>query len=716
MEYVDTPLSEIKGIPPRFIPKLKKLKIVSARDLLFYIPNRYVDFSHILKISELISQKEATIHGTVIKINSRRTWRRNMYLMEAYMEDESGVIRAAWFNQPYIKNNLPVGREANFSGKPTLSKTGELYLLNPTYEIAQKDTETKHTARIVPIYSETKGLTSKGIRYLISILLKKQIYISETLPKSVLQKEHLPDVETAIKNAHFPETLASALVSKKRFIFEKLFLLQLKNIREKTRLKTESAFAISFDAERIKELLKTLPFELTFSQKKSLFEILKDIEHPNPMNRLLQGDVGSGKTIVVAITALVGAEKSSIQTAFMAPTEILARQHYKTFQKFFPSFEKGVALLTSSEARIFYGKELETKIKKTSLVREIENGTISIIVGTHALIQKGVKFNRLGLVIIDEQHRFGVKQRAMLLRNANNTNKDDNLHRFIPHLLSMSATPIPRTLNLAIFGDLDVSIINELPKNRKQIITKVVSPEKRYEAYEFIRKQMQSERQVFVVCPRIEKQITNNEELTTEELGMLEIKSVKEEYEKLSKKIFPEFKISMLHGKIPSKEKEIIMSDFSHRKINLIVSTSVIEVGVDMPNASIMMIEGAERFGLAQLYQFRGRVGRGEHQSYCFLFTDSRSQETKKRLLSIVEAKNGFELAEKDLAIRGPGEFLGEAQTGMPDYVMQALQNPELLQNARKRAQELLSENIELTKYPELLRELSFFEKQIHLE
>ncbi len=707
MEHIHTPLSEIRGIPPRFVPKLKKLGIITVRDLLFYIPTRYIDFSRIVPVSNLEEKQEATIHGTVIKINSRRTWHRKMHLVEAYIQDDSGTIRATWFNQSYIQNVLPSGQEANFSGKPIVSKTGELYLSNPTYEIVYEEKETKHTGRIVPIYPETKGLTSKGIRYLISLLLKKSFSLEETIPESILKNHRLPRVQEAIRNVHFPEILEEAERAKRRFIFEDLFLLQLNYIQEKENLKKKTAFSIPFNPDLIKKTLTDLPFELTLSQKKALFEILKDMERAYPMNRLLQGDVGSGKTVVVALAALP-VSNYNLQTAFMAPTEILAKQHYMTLQKLFPSFENGMALLTSSECALSYGKHLETGIKKSALLREIEQGKVSMVIGTHTLIQQSVSFKNLGLVIIDEQHRFGVKQRAELLKKTHENRAS--------HLLSMSATPIPRTLSLAFFGDLDISIIDELPKNRKTVITKIIPPDKRKDAYQFIRKHIREGRQAFVVCPRIEPRI---EDQGYSDTLKLEIRSVKEEYEKLSKIIFPDLEISMLHGKIPTKgenSKTHIMKRFADGDIDILVSTSVIEVGVDVPNASIMMIEGSERFGLAQLYQFRGRVGRGEHQSYCFLFTDSSSLETKKRLNAIAQAKNGLELAEQDLHLRGPGEFLGDVQTGTPDYAMQALKNPNLLLEARKSARDLFNRDPDLTNHIHLKKELNLFEKRIHLE
>ena len=431
------------------------------------------------------------------------------------------------------------------------------------------------------------------------------------------------------------------------------------------------------------------------------------------MNRLLQGDVGSGKTIVAALAALAIAKENK-QNAFMAPTEVLARQHYATFKKFFSDFDKGVGLITGGEAIVFYGDNLETKVKKQELIKKIADNEIKIVIGTHSLIQKNFKFGDLAFVVVDEQHRFGVKQRAELLRGSRQVNTrtsaDIKSALTLPHFLSMSATPIPRTLSLTLFGDLDLSIIDELPKNRKKIITKAVSPSNRDKAYVFIREQIKKGRQTFVICPRIDPAEINGN------LFIPETKAVKEEYEKLSQKIFPDLKVAMLHGKMKSKEKALTMKEFSEGKTDILVSTSVIEVGVDIPNATIMMIEGTECFGLAQLYQFRGRVGRGQHQSFCFLFTDSFSKTTQQRLRSLIEAKNGFELAEKDLEIRGPGEILGAAQTGVPDLAMKAIKNPELVKTARDEAVGIIGKDPELKNYPLLQKRLESFGKEIHLE
>ena len=701
---LETPLIEIDGIGQSFITKLKRLGITNVTELLNHFPARYEDFSQIYKIADLIPNQEATIQGQIEEIEGRRAWRRNLYIVECLITDDTGSIKAVWFNQPYIKNVLQPGRLANFSGK--VSKGEEIHLSNPTYELVNERQETRHTARIVGIYPETRGLTSKGFRYLIKPILDNLAKLPEYLPEEILKKNRFPDINRAIKQIHFPDELGEALTAKKRFEFEDLLLLQLWNLKQKIELAKNNAPMVEADVDYMRDLLKDLPFTLTLSQKKSLWEILQDTEKEIPMNRLLQGDVGSGKTIVVALAAL-NAAKSGYQTALMAPTEILARQHFNTFIRFFPEFGGGVALLTAGERKVFYGHNLITKLKKKQLEDEIKNGKVKIVVGTHALIQKNLDFKSLALVVVDEQHRFGVNQRAELLKQ-----KD----ALLPHFLSMSATPIPRTLSLTVFGDLDLSIITEMPKNRKTIITKPVDAKERAATYQFIRGEIKKGRQSFVICPRIEPNEKTEGPITKLEWQKLELKSVKEEYEKLSKKIFPDLKILMLHGKMKAVEKEKIMRDFLEKRGDILVTTSVVEVGVDVPNATVMMIEGADRFGLAQLYQFRGRVGRGEHQSYCFLFTDSSSGSTKQRMKSIVEARNGFELAEKDLKTRGPGEFFGQSQSGMPDLAMIALQNPEMVKGSREAAVKIIKEDPSLKRHPGLILKMAEFQRQIHWE
>lgn len=702
---IDTALS---GVGKRFASHLKKLGVKTVKDLLWHFPTRYEDRSEILKISELKNGEEVTIKGIVQKTTTRRIPYRHLAITEVSVIDEDGSpLIVTFFNQPYVENALRVGKAANFSGKVGTYK-GKVTLQSPVYELTEvrgKEKETQHTGRLVPVYKETKGITSRGLRFIIKPILENLERLPEYIPDATLKSLNLPDVNQALKDIHFPEREIDALRAIKSFAFRDLLLLQLRNLQERAKLQKLEAYPIVHNKEELEKLLSFLPFELTASQRKSLDEIMKDIALSHPMNRLLQGDVGSGKTIVAGIAALMTVNKE-YQVAFMAPTEILARQHYKTLTKFFEEYEGGIALLTGKESKVFYGENLEAELKKGELVKKISSGDIKIIVGTHALIQKQVVFNKLGLVVIDEQHRFGVKQRAELTKATSIT----------PHFLSMSATPIPRTLTMTIFGNLDLSLIDELPKGRKPIITKIVDQTNRDKAYQFIRDQIKSGRQAFVICPRIEESEHADEIVTSKQKAVWEVKAVKVEYEKLSREVFPDLKVSMLHGKMKIAEKADVMKSFVDGECDIIVSTSVIEVGVDVPNASIMLIEGADRFGLAQLYQFRGRVGRGEHQSYCLLFTDSKMESTAKRLESLIQAKNGFELAEMDLHLRGPGEFLGDTQTGMPDLTLKALQNPELLKTAELKARELLEDSPTLEKYPLLSKRLNQFREEVHLE
>ena len=706
---LNTELSKIGGIAPKFVGKLAKLKICTVRDLLWHFPFRYDDFSKIIPIAELKPDQPATIHGVVQKIGLRRTFKKHLVLVEAIIVDESGGVRAVWFNQAYLLKTLKPGTQANFAGKMIDSKR-DMYLSNPVYEITSSHgisgavSGPRHTAGLIPVYPETRGVTSKLLRFILKPLLSEIPHIEDFLPKEILEKNKIPEIGLAIKKIHFPLRAIDAEAARKRFAFENLFLLQLNNLKIKSELAGQKSSPIEVDQEYLSQIITKLPFILTNSQKEVLHEVVSDIQKGRPMNRLLQGDVGSGKTIIAAIAAILAAKKG-MQTALLAPTEVLAQQHYRTITKLLkeidPSAEGEIAILTSS-----------SKNKET--LKKIESGETKIIIGTHAIIQKSVKFNDLALVVVDEQHRFGVEQRATLLDEKKNSEK------IIPHLLSMSATPIPRTLALTIYGDLDLSIINELPAGRKPIITKVVDPEKRKNAYDFIKEQILKGRQAFVICPRIEASAKNDDEdrkiLTPAQQKMLDLKSVKEEFEKLSHKVFPDLKIAMLHGKMKNTEKENTMKDFLDKKYDILVSTSVVELGVDVPNATIMMIEGADRFGLSQLYQFRGRVGRGEHQSFCLLFTDSESETTLYRLDSLLTAKNGFELAEKDLELRGPGQFLGKEQTGLPDVAMDALKNIELVKEAKSSAEEILSNDPDLAQHPLLAKRFEDFRKNIHLE
>lgn len=730
---LETPLYDILGARTPLLKRFEKIGIKTVRDLLWHFPSRYEDFSEICKIDDLEPGELATVQAAIEEVTSRRT-RRGLTIIEAMLSDESGTIRAVWFNQPYIANTLHAGRIANFSGKVSISEENELYFNNPTYEIIRQDSEAIHTGRLVPVYPETKGLTSRGIRFAIRIAMKHNPALAEWIPQEILSRYDLPDLQKALQDIHLPARFEDATAAQRRFRFENLFLLQLFNLQQKLKLSHEQAPVIPIDVERIKHILATLPFSLTQSQKQSLWDIVQDLAKPKPMNRLLQGDVGSGKTIVAAIAAITAAEHG-FQTVFMAPTEILARQHFETFQRFLKHVaqenQPTVGLATGSGTIMLYDNDLTAKTPKAEFWKKSAAGEIAIVFGTHALVEKSARFKNLGLVVIDEQHRFGVNQRKTLARSASAAG--------IPHLLSMSATPIPRTLMMTVFGDLDVSLITELPAGRKPILTKIVSPIERQTTYEFVRGEVKKGRQAFVICPLITPDtdvalredagsVLPKKKSTDRPVGIyprpdrgrttttLDLRSVEEEYEKLSTKIFPEFKIAMLHGKMKPKEKETVMRDFKEGKIDMLVATSVIEVGVDVPNAAIMIIEGADRFGLAQLYQFRGRIGRGEYQSYCFLMTEMKGEKAKARLRAILKAKNGFELAEEDLKLRGPGEFFGEVQSGFSDATLEALRDPALVKTSREAAAETVRTDPTFKNHLQLKIRLAAFTKNLHRE
>jgi len=694
---LDTPIGKLPRINEKYLKKFHKLGLATVRDLLYHFPNRYDDFSKIIPIEKLKNNETATIQGEILTIENTRTFKKKIILTEAIVKDKTGIAKAIWFNQPFLTKNLKPGKKVSLSGKYTIGPNGP-YLSNPNYEALGRDT---HTGGLVPIYPETIGLSSRFIRYYIKLALPTANQIKEFIPYEILKRQNLPSIFAALKNIHFPKNLNSAEEAKKRFAFEELFLLQLFVLKQRKKLQKENAFNIPFDKDLIRSFVKKLPFKLTNAQRKSAWEIIQDLAKSQPMNRLLQGDVGSGKTIVATMAALETAKAGSprfdrgeagYQVAFMAPTEILAQQHFKEVSKLLKGQKLKIGLLTGS--------------------KKIFSDDTNIVIGTHALIQEGVKFKNLALVIVDEQHRFGVEQRATLVRGKN-----------IPHLLSMTATPIPRTLALTIYGDLDISLLDEMPKGRQKIITRVIPPDERKSAYEFIRREVKKGRQVFVICPRIEPSAKKEQEIDSKtgqikispaQLLWAEVKAVKEEYEKLNEKVFPDLKIAMLHGKMSAKEKEKVMTDFKDKKTDVLVSTSVVEVGIDIPNATVMMIEGADRFGLAQLHQFRGRVGRGKHQSYCFLF--STSGDTTARLRALQKCEDGFELAEKDLQIRGPGQFYGIRQSGLPDLAMNSLKDLNLVKTTRQEANDLLEKDLELKNHPLLAGKLKKFRQTIHLE
>lgn len=683
-------ISEIPRVGPAMARRLKSLGLKCVSDLLFYFPYRYDDFSKIIKVNQVKPHEICTVKGKVQLITGRRSFRRRrMFITESLVADDTGSIKIIWFNQPYLSKILKPGDEIILSGKVTMDYLTPEFI-SPSFEKVKK--EQTHTGRIVPVYSLTAGLSQRQMRFFLKSILSLAKNLNDFLPSEIIKSNRLMPLASAIKQIHFPDNHGLLKKAENRLKFDELFLIQLRVLQNKIYLKKAQAPKVKFLENVSREFVKSLPFKLTDSQKKSSWQILRDLEKSSPMNRLLSGDVGSGKTIV-AVMAILNTVKNGFQTALMAPTEILARQHFEKVKIYLKPLRIKIAILTRS-----FSESGGRKISKFNLIKKIKNGGIELVIGTHALIQEEVVFKNLALVIIDEQHRFGVSQRKIL------RDKFSSGHILLPHLLSMTATPIPRSLALTVYGDLDLSVISEMPAGRRIILTRVVESEKRVKAYDFIRRQIKAGRQTFVICPLIEP---------SDKLG---VKSVKQEYEKLKNEVFPDLKIGLLHGKLKATEKEKMMADFKNNGINILVSTSVIEVGIDIPNASVMMIEGAERFGLAQLHQFRGRVGRSSHQSYCFLFTESDSPKTAERLAALEKSSDGFKLAEFDLKSRGPGDFTGLRQSGLPDFRMASLADVALISQTRAAAKALIEKDSTLSKYPLLSQKLGDWQREIHGE
>lgn len=691
---------KIENLPSakKILKPLAKLGIQTISDLLYHIPFRYENFSSIVPIKLVKAGNRPAILGRILSVENKRIWHKKFSLTKALIGDETGKILAIWFNQPYLKNSLKENNYVLLLGKAAVGADG-LYLQNPLYE---KNSAGEELLKFFPVYPLTKGVTSRWLRYLIKIIFHQGVVLEEFLPKEIVRRASLLPLEQVFKIVHFPVSLSSVEKARQRIIFERIFLNQLRVLKEKQKLLNQRSFAVPFETEILRKFVSHLNFKLTNCQRKAIFDIATDISSRVPMSRLLNGDVGSGKTVVAAAVSLLAANAGG-QIALMAPTEILAKQHFETFSKILKDFKIPIGLITSSGGKAIGSLASDKK----SFLNEISGGRIKILIGTHSLIQKSVRFNNLALVVIDEQHRFGVAQRAALIKKEN---------VLIPHFLSMSATPIPRTLTLTLYGDLNISVLDELPPARQKIITEAVSPIKRQEIYEFIRKEIKSGRQAFVICPRINIK-TEEETENYFDFEKIELKAVEKEYENL-KNIFPELKIAKLHGQLKNKIKSDTMTKFKKRAYDILVATSLVEVGVDVPNASIMVIEDAERFGLAQLHQIRGRVGRAGHQSYCFLFTGSDNKKINARLEAMIKAKNGFELAEYDLKLRGPGDFLGTRQWGEPtnDFLTDSLFDLKLVEAAHREAKALLKKDPNLKTCPELQSRLENLESLIHYE
>ncbi|HAM88410.1 MAG: ATP-dependent DNA helicase RecG [Candidatus Falkowbacteria bacterium GW2011_GWC2_38_22] len=696
----ETKITELSGVGETIAKRLKLIGLSTVRDLLYYYPFRYDDFSKTAVIKDLKPNTSVNITGQVELIQNTRSPRKRMHITEALISDDSGQLKVIWFNQPFIAKNIHEGDKISLAGRVENDYSG-IIMKSPVYEKLSAGTAV-HTQGIIPNYHLTANITQKQLRFLISQVIK-QSAISEWLPKQILESQKLLPLAEALKKIHFPQNLNDIEIAKKRLAFDELFIIQLQSQLIKNELRQSQATPLPFPEEAIRDFVSSLPFKLTDAQKKASWEILLDMAKQEPMTRLLEGDVGSGKTIV-ALIAMLAASLNNAQAVLMVPTEILAKQHFASIQKLLQAQNINICLITHSEQKTNLPDFTEKSKAKTkqALFDKIKSGEIKIIIGTHALIQEKLEFANLDLAIIDEQHRFGVEQRKILIDKSRNT-KDKKQNNFTPHLLSMTATPIPRSLALTIYGDLDISIINEMPPGRRPIITRVVSEDNREKAYAFIRNLIAQNQQVFVICPLID---------ISDKMG---IKSVNEEFKKLDKEIFPDLKIGMLHGRMKAKDKDAIIQDFINNKIKILVSTSVIEVGVDIPNASVMMIEAADHFGLAQLHQFRGRVGRGEHQSYCLLFTESDNPNTLVRLDAMTKYADGFSLAKIDLKHRGPGEVYGALQKGFPELKIASLFDYTLIKAAREEAEKIIKENATLNNFSSLKEKIKLLEKSDYL-
>jgi ATP-dependent DNA helicase RecG len=865
----------LSRISPDHLSGLSRLNITTIENLLYHFPTRYADLREVSGIAMLEKGKSVTIYGVMEKVSVRRSFKGHMPMTEARIADNGGSVRAIWFNQAYIGKMYPEGTRVKISSVVSEDSKG-FFFSNPQIEkateVIQESTEslfanTKNESDVsflTPVYRETKGVTSNYIYSLLKKAFSARYFdaIEDPIPEAILEKLHLPKLSEALLYIHFPKNEALTIAARKRFAFEEIFFMQIKQYQEQVEASHLLAYPIESNKKERDTFMSRFPFTPTDAQLSAIDSILEDLKRGTPMGRLLEGDVGSGKTFVAAVIthSVVTTKKDGIplQVAYMAPTEILAKQHFESFIEYFKGTQIEIGLLTGSGCKKFPSKGSGdiTDISRSQLLKWLTDGRISIVIGTHALIQASVTFANLALIIIDEQHRFGVKQRKALARGRNAELRGTDAEKMhikdeapqvkepllyeditykireaiftvrkelglghkevlyqkalaielekselpfsqesqipvhyegtkigvyrpdfivdnkiivelkalpflgaqekkqlwnylkgskyslgllvnfghsnleiervvyekardlsaslprksasIPHLLSMTATPIPRTLALTIFGDLELTVIDSPPKNRKKIITEIVRSSKRNEMYEHVRNELRNGRQVYVICPRIDEQ---DEEEKQKRL----LKSVKEEAQRLADVIFPEFVVDILHSKMKKEEKEEVMEDFLNKKSDILVATSVVEVGVNVPNATVIIIEHADRFGLAQLHQLRGRVGRAEHQSYCYLFTESTGETTYTRLQALVKAKNGFELAEQDMMTRGIGTLFDGKQWGISDLAMEAIKNPKLVEIARKEARTLVDSDEDLSSHPLLLETIKSRDK-VHME
>lgn len=674
----DAPITRLKGISTRLAARFGKLGVKTVRDMLYFFPRRHIDYSQKKSISELEAGVEQTIVARIWEA-SEKTSGRGMAITEAIVGDETGNIRVVWFNQPYLTKKLRTNLRLAISGRVSLWN-GRMVFQSPEYELLESE-ELVHTGRLVPVYPLTEGLYPRQVRRLMKEVVDQWApQLVDFLPQQTRDCAGLLPLPQAVAQAHYPDDELLKDRARMRLAFDELFLIQLGVLsRRKEWQEGEPGYAMNGDWQLLEPFLASLPFVLTGAQENALGQILADLSQSRPMCRLLQGEVGSGKT-VVATAAMLLAAASGYQATLMAPTEILAEQHFASLCHLLAGQDVEGALCTfpSLLARPLTVGLLVGGLKgqaKQELQRRIKQGEVDIVVGTHALIQRGVEFARLGLAVVDEQHRFGVMQRAALRQKGSS-----------PHVLVMSATPIPRTLALTVYGDLDLSVIDQLPPGRPEVKTRWLSQGEQQSAYEFVRKQIAAGHQAFIVCPLIE------------DSEAIEAKAAITEYQRLSGQVFPELRLGLLHGRMSTSEKDEVMRQFRGGELDILVATPVVEVGIDVPNATVMVVEGADRFGLAQLHQFRGRVRRSQHQSYCLLLAEMPSVEARERLAIIERTQDGFALAEEDLRLRGPGEFFGTRQSGLPDLKMARLSDAGLLELARDQALRLFESDPDLDK------------------
>ncbi len=707
---------------------LGTLGITTIRDLLYHFPSRYTDISEVRNINTLSDGENVTVLGNITKLTTKKGFKSKIPMGQAVLTDLTGSINIIWFHQPYLAKMIKEGSTVRVTGKVSDNKTYGLTLTNPEmnkedilpidlHDSLFSNNETK-TQYGYSVYRESRGITSKWIYYAIQKILKQECVknILDYIPEEIINTYNLPALHTALFWVHMPQKKEHAEIARKRFAFEEVFFIQLARQQERKKYESLFSYKLKIPEKDIKDFISRFPFTPTEAQTNTIDTILNDFIKDKPMSRLVEGDVGSGKTFVAATIAYAviknrpqGQDFGNLQVAYMAPTEVLATQLYESFIQYFEHTGISIALITGSGCRKYPSKSARwengsqiktwTPIARNQLLKWIKNGEIPIVIGTHALISKSVEFEDLGLVIIDEQHRFGTNQRMKLAKKEGHA----------PHYLSMTATPIPRTLALTVYGDLDLSIIDQMPAGRKKIITEIVGENKRAEAYEDIKKELSEGRQLYVICPKIESE-DEGEEIK------LNVKSVISEAKRLKKDIFPDCRIEIMHSKMTKDKKEKVMRDFSEHKIDILVSTSVIEVGVNVPNATVIIIEGAERFGLAQLHQLRGRVMRSTYQSYCYLFADAKTDKTIDRLKALTKAANGFELAELDLALRGAGLLGGDKQWGITDLGMEAIKNLKMVEAARNEAIKLVEKDVDLKSLPYLSEVLSKKNLNLHFE